>query len=66
MRHRISKFLALVARALISSVLRTAVTSIIFVGVSLITMSYLGVPVPGAQELLNKLEGVAQLADILS
>ena len=66
MRHRIVKFLSMVARALISSVLRTAVTSIIFVGVSLITISYLGLPVPGAQELLNKLEGVARLADILS
>ncbi|HKY27468.1 MAG TPA: hypothetical protein VJM12_05930 [Pyrinomonadaceae bacterium] len=66
MRHRIVKFLSLVVRALISSVFRTVVASIIFVGVSLITMSYLGLPVPGAQELLNKLESVAQLADILS
>lgn len=66
MRHRISKFLSIVARALISSVLRTAVTSIIFVVSSLVTMKYLGVPVPGLREIINKFEGVARLADILS
>ena len=66
MRHRISKFLSMVARALISSVLRTAFTTIIFVVSSLITMKYLGIPIPGPHEIINKFEGVARLADILS
>jgi hypothetical protein len=66
MRHRIFKFLSIVVRALISSVLRTAVTSITFVVISLVTMNYLGVPIPGAEQLIDKFDAVAQLADILS
>ena len=66
MRHRISKFLSPVVRALVSSVLRTAITSITFLVVSLVTMNYFGVPLPSAEQLIDKFEAVAQLADILS
>jgi hypothetical protein len=66
MRQRISKFFSTVARALVSSVLRAAVTSITFLVISLVTMNYLGVPLPGADQLIDKFEAVAQLADILS
>jgi hypothetical protein len=66
MRHRIFKFLSTLVRALISSVLRTAVTSITFVVISLVTMNYLGVPLPSAQQLIDKFEAVTRLAEILS
>lgn len=48
------------------AVLRTLITGVVFVTCTLVTMYYLGIPVPGPVELLDKLDGLGRLARILS
>ena len=48
------------------AVLRTLITGVVFVTCTLLMMYYLGLPVPGPAELLDKLDGLGRLARILS
>jgi hypothetical protein len=48
------------------AVLRAIITAAVFAACTMAMMYYLGLPVPGPAELLDKLEGVGRLARILS
>lgn len=66
MRQRILQFLSIVARQVFTSVVRAAITSFVFAIGVLITLHFLGVPLPDPYELIDKLDGVARLAEVLS
>ena len=66
MRDRVFRLLSTVARSLCRAALRAVVTGIVFALCLAAASVYLGLPVPGPQELLEKFESVSQLADILS
>jgi hypothetical protein len=66
MRHRFVRALSLVAHQLISVVLKTAITGLVFGICLVITLHYLGIPVPSPYDLIDKFEGLARLAKILS
>ena len=55
---------ALLRRAGLAA-MRLVIACVIFV-VALAAMKYIGLPVPGPSELLDKFKGVSRLADILS
>lgn len=48
------------------AVMRALLTGVVFVTCTLVMMYYLGLPVPGPAELLDKLDGLGRLARILS
>lgn len=66
MRHRILKFLSIVARQVFTSIVRATITSLVFVTGVLIASYYLGVPIPSPYELIDKFDGVGRLAEVLS
>ena len=55
---------ALLRRAGLAA-MRFAIACVIVIA-SLAAMNYMGLPVPGPSELLDKFKGVSRLADILS
>jgi hypothetical protein len=66
MEHRMKRFLFASLSRLGQMALRVVITCLIF-SVCLTVMSrYLGLPVPGPLELLDKFKDVSRLADILS
>ena len=66
MRDRLIRLLSTTARRLCRAALRVVLTGIIFALCLAAASVYLGLPVPGPQELLERFESVSQLADILS
>lgn len=48
------------------AVLRAVITAVVFTTCVMFTLHYLGVPVPGPAELLDKFEGLGRLVDVLS
>jgi hypothetical protein len=48
------------------TILRTIITSVVFVICVMVMLHYLGVPVPGPSELLDKFEALGELSRILS
>jgi hypothetical protein len=66
MRQRILRLFSLVARWLISSVVKTAITAVVCAFSLMITLRYLGVPVPSPHEVIEKFEALGTLAKILS
>ena len=66
MRDRLIRLLSTTARRLCRAALRVVLTGIVFALCLAAASVYLGLPVPGPQELLEKFESVSELADILS
>ena len=66
MRLRPSRLAAALVRFACRAVLRAVVTGLIFTACLLFALAYLGVPLPGPDELLERFESVSQLARILS
>lgn len=66
MRDRVIRLLSTAARRLCRAALRVVLTGVIFALCLAAASAYLGLPVPGPQELLERFESVSQLADILS
>lgn len=48
------------------ALLRAIITGVVFTTCMMVMLHYLGVPVPGPSELLDKFESVGRLANILS
>jgi 2-polyprenyl-3-methyl-5-hydroxy-6-metoxy-1,4-benzoquinol methylase len=48
------------------AILRTVITSVVFITCVMVMLHYLGVPVPGPSELLDKFEALGELSRILS
>jgi hypothetical protein len=61
-----SHLLLSLARRLWRATLRLLLTGAICAACLLAATYYLGIPLPGARELLEKFEGAARLAEILS
>lgn len=53
-------------RFIVQTVARVLVTFLIFGVCLMITLRYLGIPLPGADQLLNSFDGLSELAKILS
>jgi hypothetical protein len=66
MGYRIFHILSIVIRRLFSAALRTVITGLVFTICLMLTLRYMGVPVPSPSELLERFEGLAKLAEILS
>ena len=64
--RRQARFGAAFIRQLCFAVLRAAFTGVVFATCVMVMLYYLGVPVPGPAELLDKFESIGRLADILS
>ncbi|HUS08898.1 MAG TPA: hypothetical protein VMZ30_00425 [Pyrinomonadaceae bacterium] len=60
--HLAAKFLGI----LCVTILRTIITSVVFITCVMVMLHYLGVPVPGPSELLDKFEALSELSRILS
>lgn len=48
------------------AVLRAIIAGVVFTTCMMVVLHYLGVPVPGPSELIDKFESVGRLANILS
>jgi hypothetical protein len=66
MRQRPSHLLKALARYVCRAALRAAVTCLIFTACLTAALTYLGVPLPGLDDLLERFESVSRLAEILS
>ncbi|MGH9882556.1 MAG: hypothetical protein ACRD6N_14055 [Pyrinomonadaceae bacterium] len=56
MRHRFLHFLSVGIRGLISAVVKSPITAVVFTTSLMITLLYMGVPVPSPHELIDKFE----------
>lgn len=64
--RRLARLVARFLTMLSLAVLRVILTSVVFATCVMVMLHYLGVPVPGPSELLDKFEAVGQLTRILS
>lgn len=48
------------------AILRAIIAGVVFTTCMMVVLHYLGVPVPGPSELIDKFESVGRLANILS
>lgn len=66
MRFRLKRVLAAVCRHIVQTALRVLITFLFFGVALMITLRYLGIPLPGADQLLNGFDGLSELTRILS
>ena len=66
MRHRFVRPLSFVTRFVISVILKTGITVGVFAISLAIASHYLGIRVASIHELMDKFEGLARFAEILS
>ena len=66
MRHWLVHVFATVCRQLLQTVLRVVVTVLVSAVSLMVVLRYLGVPVPGPEQLLKSVEGLSELARVLS
>lgn len=66
MRHRFVRALLFVTRFVISVLLKIGITVVVFAISFVIASHYFGVPVAGIHELIDKFEGLARFANVLS
>jgi hypothetical protein len=66
MRLRPSRLAAALVRHVCRAALRALVTALVFMTCTLAALSYMGVPLPSLEEVLERFESVSRLAQILS
>lgn len=66
MRFRPSRLLLALVRQVCRAALRALLTALVFMTCTLAALAYLGVPLPDADELLERFESISQLTRILS
>ena len=66
MRLRPSRLALAFVRHVYRAALRAFVTALVFVTCTLAALSYMGVPLPGMDEVLERFESISQVARILS
>ena len=64
--QKLGRTVGIFVRDLCLAALRTIITVLVVVTCSMLVLRYLGFPVPGPAELLNKFGDVGRLAGILS
>ncbi|HKE60241.1 MAG TPA: hypothetical protein VKB46_26195 [Pyrinomonadaceae bacterium] len=65
MLHRLVRIAGGVTRSAFEALVKTLVTFLIFGLGVIVTMRYLGLPVPSPSDLLHSVEGLSKLAKIL-
>ncbi len=65
-RHLLFRMVAGGAGYVCRAALRAVITGLVFAACLLLAMSYVGVRLPDAFELLDKIESVSQLSKVLS
>jgi hypothetical protein len=66
MKFQLRAVLAAVCRQVIQIVLKVLVSMLVFGVCLMVTLRFLGIPLPSPGQLLRSLEGVSELARILS
>ena len=66
MRLRQPRLALALARRVCRAALRAFITALVFAACTLAALSYMGVPLPGPDEMLERFESISQLARILS
>jgi hypothetical protein len=66
MRHRLVLIVTELLRQLFRILARAVVVGLLFTTCLVLTLRYLGIPVPSPFELLHDFEGLSKLAKILS
>lgn len=66
MRYRLLRVLTAVCRHVFQAVLKALVTFLICTVCLIVTLRYLGIPLPSVDELLPAVDGLSELARILS
>ena len=66
MRLRPSRLALSLLRHVCRAALRAFITALVFMTCTLAALSYMGVPLPSLDELLERFESISQLARILS
>lgn len=64
--RRLVRLVATFLQKLCLAVLRAIITSLVFTTCAMVVLYYLGLPVPGPSELLDKFADLSRLAEILS
>lgn len=66
MRLRPSRLAVALVRHVCRAALRAFITALVFMTCTVAALTYMGVPLPDADELLERFESIAQLTRILS
>jgi len=66
MRFRPPCLLVALVRHVCRAALRAFITALVFMTCTVAALAYLGVPLPDADELMERFESISQLARILS
>jgi hypothetical protein len=66
MRFRLFRLALALMRHVCRAALRAFITALVFLACTLAALSYMGVPLPSTDELLERFESISQLARILS
>ena len=66
MRYRPPRLLVALVRHVCRAALRAFITALVFMTCTVAVLAYLGVPLPDADELMERFESISQLARILS
>ena len=64
--RRLARVVSLFLGRLCLAVLRAIITVVVFITSAMVMLHFLGVPVPGPSELLDKFESLGRLTTILS
>ena len=64
--RRLVRLVSTFLHKLCLAVLRAIITGLVFATCAMVMLNYLGLPVPGPSELLDKFEDLSRLAEILS
>ncbi len=64
--RRLVRLVSTLTSTVCLAVLRAIITSVVFITCTMVMLHYLGVPVPGLSDLLDKFEALGRLAEILS
>lgn len=64
--RRLVRFVGTFLSKLCLAVLRAIITGLVFTTCAMVMLHYVGIPVPGPSELLDKFEALGQLTRILS
>ncbi len=66
MSYRLRRVFVTLVRRVCRAALRAFITALVFAACALAALSYMGVPLPDPDEVLERFESISQLARILS